>query len=186
MKLGTLGLNVALGVLLVGGYATFSILSGDHDGPTAPGRTAPTFELPVINRDSGTAGAATYAGRPVLLNFWASWCSVCKEERPVLDALRARTEVEVLGIATSDQEGDARASEASRPHGHVVVYDPGGVADLYGVTALPTSILVGGDGRIVRRFRRGLRERDIDDIRELIRAEKTTIEAKHGDPNGSS
>ena len=150
-----------------------SIMATEKASPTSAGKMAPDFSLPLLTANGGRVELGHYRGKIVALNFWASWCGACREERPILVALRSRTSISVLGLATSDQESEAMAAEASRPHGHLVAFDiESRVADLYGVKVLPTTILIGADGRILRRYPRMLLEGDVEDLRTLIRDAK--------------
>ena len=97
-----------------------------------------------------------YQGRPVLVNFWATWCPPCVRELPLLDALaRQHPQVQVLGIAV-DQAAHVRAWLQRRPLGYpVLLAETGGVGltrqlgNLSG--GLPFSLLLGGQGQVLQR-----------------------------------
>ncbi|MGH2370769.1 MAG: TlpA disulfide reductase family protein, partial [Chloroflexota bacterium] len=95
-------------------------------------------------------------GRPVLVNFWASWCPPCREEAPRLERLwreyRERG-VAVVGIDVWDTERDARRflreAGVTYPNGP----DPGGrIAMDFGVAGVPETVLIDGDGQIARKW----------------------------------
>ena len=93
------------------------------------------------------ASLAALRGRPVLVHFWATWCSVCNAERGNIAAI-AR-DYPVLGVA--EDSGGAEAVRAWMQRQGVsfpTVVDSGALAREYGVRAFPTSFVIGKDGRI--------------------------------------
>jgi thiol-disulfide isomerase/thioredoxin len=117
------------------------------------GKPAPDFSLDVIyNGEPGSKlQLAKLQGKPVLLAFWATWCGVCRAETPTLNRVAERYKdrgLIVVGVDTADKPG--LGASAARRLGMVypVVYDDGGVDDLYGVEALPTLVMVGRDGNV--------------------------------------
>jgi DsbE subfamily thiol:disulfide oxidoreductase len=99
---------------------------------------------------------ADLQGRPVVLNFWASWCQPCKDEAVVLERFAQEygpRGVAFVGVNVWDNADKARAFLAdyavSYPNG---VDAAGGAAIDYGLTGLPETFFVDRDGRIVRKF----------------------------------
>jgi len=98
--------------------------------------------------DGKPVSLAAFAGRPVLVHFWATWCPICRAEQGSIDAL-AR-DVPVITVAMQSGDRDAvvqhlRKEELSFP----VLNDPAGeIAAQWGVRAVPASFIVDGAGQI--------------------------------------
>ncbi|MBN6150825.1 TlpA family protein disulfide reductase [Xanthomonas sp. AmX2] len=120
-----------------------------------PGDIAPALRLPAL--DGATVSLAQFRGRPLLVNFWASWCEPCVREMPELDRYARQQPAQgtqVLGIAL-DRAEDVRAFLQRVPIGYPIALDTPGPADAsvrLGDTQglLPYSVLIDADGRIVR------------------------------------
>ena len=115
---------------------------------------APAFDLPRVGVDGERVRLEDVVGRPLVVNFWASWCVPCRKEMPALQAVAQRLEGRVRFVGINDQDGSTPAAEfearagATYPSG----YDPdGAVAREFGVFGLPTTVLVDARGRIVAR-----------------------------------
>ena len=116
-----------------------------------PGNIAPAFTLRTL--DGTPASLSDYAGRPVLINFWASWCKPCRGEMPsIIAAYRAHQQagLAVLAIDLTDQEGstkDIRKFQTEFQMPFPVLLDERGKArKLYALRGVPTSVFVGADG----------------------------------------
>ena len=92
-------------------------------------------------------------GRPVVLNFWASWCPPCRAEMPDFDLVaQAHPEVKFIGVAVDDVESNARAFAAEIGVSYLLGFDPTGQAHLtLPFVALPTTWIIDGNGRIVHK-----------------------------------
>lgn len=112
-------------------------------------RPTPAFRLAAW--EGGEVALGGLRGKPVLLNFWASWCEPCRTEMPSLELLAARHEAEGLQVlAINHRETDAavRRFLDSQPLTLPVLRDrDGAVAQAYGVRVFPTTVAIGRDGR---------------------------------------
>ena len=115
--------------------------------------TAPAFSLQ--NAKAETVSLADYRGRPVVLNFWASWCPYCKRLQPGLQALQneySETGLVVLGVSFREDEGvQPQAVLESRGHGYMTLVGGDSVAALYQVKGTPTTFFIDRQGNIVGR-----------------------------------
>ena len=122
------------------------------DAPRLEGKAAPGFAL--VTLEGKRVSLADYKGRPVLVNFWATWCAPCKLEMPWFEDFRkqyAPQGFEILGIA-EDDAGKDEIAKAVRKTGvtYPILLTDGKVASAYGgVDYLPMSFYVDRTGKVV-------------------------------------
>ena len=142
-----------LAIAAVGVLAGLLLWKLTHQpSPPRVGQRAPAFSLERLN-GSGTVSLASFRGKAVVLNFFASWCTPCKREAPALEQVwrdyRSQGVV-VLGIDIHDQSSDARRFLAA----HGVTYPTlGGASEAmianYGISGLPVTYVLNRHGRVV-------------------------------------
>jgi cytochrome c biogenesis protein CcmG/thiol:disulfide interchange protein DsbE len=164
-KRGGILLAVLAGAILVA-VAISSALSSKHEtttidsgpaktriaGRATVGSAAPPFDLHRL-RGSGTVSLASLSGRPVIVNFWASWCGPCREEFPQFHQLAQEqrgTDLAIVGITYRDIPSDAR--QFAEEHGGTWTLVKGGdddpVARAYGVRSPPQTFFIDRKGVI--------------------------------------
>jgi len=119
-----------------------------------PGRPAPPWSLPALRHPGDVVSFAGFAGRPVVVNFWASWCPPCRKEMPALAAAARRLagKVDFVGVDTNDSRPAAIAFAAKTGVAYPLGFDPhGDLASTYGVYGLPTTFFVSAQGRLLGR-----------------------------------
>jgi thiol-disulfide isomerase/thioredoxin len=136
-------------------------------------KTLPEFSL---NDMWGEQHAISeWAGKPLLINFWATWCAPCRREMPLLQALHvSQSELQVLGIAI-DRQPDVQTymAEAGITYPSLVgEEDAMAVSDLFGLPGLglPFTVLVGRDGEILTVFIGEIDARELSKLAETSRA----------------
>jgi len=118
------------------------------------GKPVPAFSLPLITDGgapaSGTASPREFLGHPLVINFFASWCTACAAETPMV-AAEARAlagKVQFLGVDENDRIASARAFIARDRVDYPVVRDEGSLQGPYLLVGLPTTVFVGANGRV--------------------------------------
>jgi thiol-disulfide isomerase/thioredoxin len=160
--------TIAVAVAVVGGTAIAQKKSSDGSSEPRSGVSQASGGAPSIRgRDPITGRAvslANFAGKPVVLNVWASWCTGCNEEAADLARFAAaHPEAQVVGVDTQDTTGGARAFYRKWHWRHPSIADPGGslLAQL-AVTGLPTTYFLDRRHRVVGRIVGAGNLRDFD------------------------
>lgn len=142
-------LSVIVPALVLLGLLAYGI-STQADPQPLGGTEVPDFELPLLG--GGTMTDEDLAGKPVVLNFWASWCTPCREEAPMLEKLAKEhgDEILFLGVNTKDNDLGAKYFVDDFNITYPVLLDPketlAGELDVYG---LPQTFFIDRNGRFL-------------------------------------
>ncbi|MEA4911431.1 MAG: TlpA disulfide reductase family protein [Oscillospiraceae bacterium] len=123
----------------------------EEDKKTA---AAPDFGMTDADGSAITFSDITAGGKPVVLNFWTSWCGYCKQEMPdfeaAYEAYGDRVEFVMLNAAASEYtDGAGEAYIQDQGYTFPVYYDTAGEGtSVYGLRGFPTTVVVGADGNI--------------------------------------
>jgi cytochrome c biogenesis protein CcmG, thiol:disulfide interchange protein DsbE len=171
---GTRALLAVLGLAV--GFALVPRVTRGCEGATQ-GADAPEWNARIVANSealgadaasSGKVALSSLRGRPVVLDFWATWCGPCQAESPIVNAVAERYRgrgLAVIGVNTSDEDGLAAHYIKKKGFGFPIVFDDGNaIAKKYGVSTLPTLIVVSKTGKIAA-VRHGVTsDSDLDEI----------------------
>ena len=114
------------------------------------GTAAPDFNLPGV-KDPVTL--ASFKGKLVYVDFWASWCGPCKQSFPFMNTLQTKYKAqgfEIIAINVDAKTTDATAFLSKIPANFTVAFDnKGDTPKRYAVKAMPSSYLIGHDGKVL-------------------------------------
>ncbi|NKX43051.1 TlpA family protein disulfide reductase [Roseibacterium sp. KMU-115] len=136
-----------------------ALLIGEMRGLVVHEEPVAASALPFLRADETEGSLADYAGRYVVLNFWATWCAPCREEMPSLQALQTRLGGEDFAVVTL-------ATGRNPPQAIRRFFEETGVTDLpehrdinqqiareMGVFGLPITVILDPEGREIARLR---------------------------------
>lgn len=157
-------MRYAIPLLILGVLLAFFAVGLNRDPRVLPspliGKAAPAFALPVLPMPEARAGEpalrlanADLAGKPYLINFFASWCAGCQIEHPYLMQLGRQGAVTLVGVDYKDAEADVRQWLAARgnPYAPILVDLDGRAGIDFGVYGVPETFLIGADGRVLHK-----------------------------------
>lgn len=140
----------ALTGALAGGLATWGVgIAAIHTlSPEPP--TLPDAHVQTLAGDVRPLG--DWRGEPVVINLWASWCPPCRREMPVLsDVQQERDDVTILLVNQGEDPTTIQAflNELDAPLEHILLDPRSGLSGHYGSGALPTTLFIDAEGRVV-------------------------------------
>jgi thiol-disulfide isomerase/thioredoxin len=146
------------GLVLAGASVGVAITTGDSLGKV-PGTIrltgeAKTFSLDDVRADRSPVSLEALRGKPVVLNFFASWCGPCIREMPALQAMseRYKERVHFVGVTFNDRREAANGVLERTGVTYPAAFDPGSdLAVDYAVRVMPTTFFIGPDGNLVER-----------------------------------
>ncbi len=126
------------------------------------GRPAPEVRFTYFDGSEGTL--ADFAGTPLVVNFWASWCPPCITEMPAFEAVHVELapQVAFLGFNVGDEPGAARQLAERTGVTYPLAEDPdSAIFQVFGGIIMPTTVLVDAEGTIVHTISARLRAQDL-------------------------
>lgn len=160
LALAPLGVLAALGLL----FGLYALHRNPQVQPQAlVGKPVPDLTLPELDTGRPARVREVLKPAPVLVNYFASWCAPCEIEQPVLVALKAQG-VRIVGVAYKDAPQNTKAflGRLGDPYTDRLVDRDGRAGIEFGVTGVPETYLVGGDGVIIAKHTGPLTQADAD------------------------
>ena len=147
-----------LTLAILAGFFGWSLLSGRDPasiGSVMVGRAAPTLPQGL--------GDGLVKSKPVLVNFFASWCAPCLAEHPLFERLKSREGAVIIGIAWKDKPEATRAwlARLGDPFARAGTDLDGKLALDWGLSGVPETYLIDGQGIVRLHFRGPISERDL-------------------------
>ena len=173
-------LVLAFFAVLAFGLANRSSATG-RSGMTRIGKPAPQFAMQLL--DGGEFRLSDHEGRPLVINFWASWCPPCRQESPAFERQWRRyrdTGIQFVGVDIQDDISDAEAYVRefglTFPNG----LDPDGKITIdYGVIGLPVTFFVSSSGVVEGRWVGAIPEEKLEEwVNTLVAASAPSGEAE--------
>ncbi len=114
------------------------------------GQAAPEFEMP---GRAGPIRLSDFKGKTVYLDFWASWCGPCKQSFPWMNEMQSRygaKGLRIVGLNVDQKAEDAKNFLKETPASFDIAFDQAGKTPrAYAVKGMPTSVLIGPDGKVL-------------------------------------
>jgi cytochrome c biogenesis protein CcmG/thiol:disulfide interchange protein DsbE len=147
-------LSVAAAALVAIAVIVLMLGNGPAKAKASPPPTAKSFTLPALGHPGQQVSLAALAGKPVIINFFASWCEPCKRETPLLARFyqSQQGKVLIIGVDSNDEAAKAMAFVRAEGVSYPVASDPfpSPVTVSYGVLALPQTFFLNAQHKIVR------------------------------------
>ena len=158
-------------VSVVAAFATTDDLAEPDRKTVKEAGTAKIFSLEEVRAGRPPVRLLDFQGKPVVLNFFGSWCSPCLREMPDFQAVAERYEgrVAFVGVTVSDTRPGAEEVLERTGVTYPAAFDPENkVALAYGVTGMPTTVFISADGKLLERAQGELNERQLEKILERL------------------
>ncbi|MCY3575727.1 MAG: TlpA disulfide reductase family protein [bacterium] len=141
---------------LIAASALIAVVAGSCGSGAGDDVQATDIEFELL--DGGTTTVGAFLDRPVVLNFFASWCTPCITEMPALESIQQqRPDIAIVGLAVNDTPTRAREIVADTGVTYATGVDPGSaIGNAYEILGMPTTLFIAPDGEVVYQHTGGL------------------------------
>ena len=139
-------------VVFIVALIAVSLATRSTQAPPPSDPAAAGFTLPALGQTGQQVSLSQYQGKPVIVNFWASWCSPCQQETPLLASWykQQNGRVVLLGLDENDTTANALKFAQAKGVSYPIGFDPQvKVALAYNVDGLPQTFFLNAQHRIV-------------------------------------
>lgn len=166
-----IALKPSLLTFAAAGLVLASCGSQEPKGPV--GKVAPKFKVsPIVPR--GDVTLASLKGKVVVLDFWATYCGPCRMLMPAIDRMQTKYGKDglvVLGISGEERQTVSEFHQQNPELSYELFLDPmGRASNDYGADAIPTTVVIGKDGKIAY-YEQGYSEESVGQLEEHIKEE---------------
>jgi cytochrome c biogenesis protein CcmG, thiol:disulfide interchange protein DsbE len=161
----------AVGAVFAAVIVAVSLVGSRSTGKAAP--VAPGFTVAALGAPGQQVALSQYKGKPLIVNFWASWCEPCQQETPLLASWYARQHGHVIIVGLDENDTAASALKFAKAKGvsYPIGVDPQlAAANAYGVTGLPQTFFLNAQHRIVDHVLGAVTQADLDKGLRLMQA----------------
>ena len=142
------------------------------------GQPSPDFDLP---GRTAALRLSELKGKVVYLDFWASWCGPCRQSFPWMAEMQSRygaRGLRVVAVNLDQKSEDAKGFLRDNPAAFDVAFDAAGrTPRAYGIKGMPTSVLIGADGKVAM-VHSGFRQEDRDELERQIKLSLARLDSK--------
>ena len=150
------------------GVFGWSLVSGRDPasiGSALVGQPAPPLKAPALRPgEAALSDALLHTGKPALVNFFASWCTPCLAEQPLLERLAKKEGVTIIGVAWKNKPEEARAwlERLGDPFAAAGYDLDGSMAVNWGLSGVPETFLIDAQGIVRLHIRAPILEKDVE------------------------